>query len=94
MEVAEAYALISRAIDAGRQAHGYLIVGDVHGNCLELVRMVLLKLFPDGRELISSRSHPDGPKAPESRSSRSVLLSLTAPPPSLPCTIRRGLPRR
>ena len=59
MEVAGAYSLISRAIDTGRQAHGYLIVGDVHGNCLELVRLILLKLFPDEQALVASKSHPD-----------------------------------
>jgi len=59
MEVDEAYSLISRAIDAGRPAHGYLIVGDVRGNCLELVTRILEKLFPDGRGLLASRSHPD-----------------------------------
>lgn len=59
MEVAEAFSLISRAIDTGRQAHGYLIVGDVMGNCTELVNLVLGKLFPDGGALLAARSHPD-----------------------------------
>ena len=59
MEVAEAFSLISRAIDTGRQAHGYLIVGDVMGNCTELVSLVLGKLFPDGGALLAARSHPD-----------------------------------
>ena len=59
MEVAEAYSLISRAIDAGRPAHGYLIVGDVRGNGLELATMILCKLFPGDRALLASRSHPD-----------------------------------
>lgn len=59
MEVLEAYSLISRAIDSGRPAHGYLVVGDVRGNCRELVDMVLAKLFPDEGSLIASRSHPD-----------------------------------
>ena len=59
MEVAEAYSLISRAIDAGRTAHGYLLVGDVRGNCLELVARILEKLFPGDRALLASRSHPD-----------------------------------
>lgn len=59
MEVLDAYSLISRAVDAGRPAHGYLIVGDVRGNCLELVQMLLGKLFPDDSEQIASRSHPD-----------------------------------
>ena len=59
MEVDEAYSLISRAIDTGRPAHGYLIAGDVRGNCLELVTRILAKLFPDDGGLIASRSHPD-----------------------------------
>ena len=45
MEVAEAYNLISRAIDQGRQAHGYLIVGDVQGNCSELKDLIVRKLI-------------------------------------------------
>ena len=59
MDVLDAYSLISHAIDAGRPAHGYLVVGDVRGNCQELVSMVLGKLFPDDGELIAARSHPD-----------------------------------
>ncbi len=59
MDVAEAFSLISRAIDAGRAAHGYLIVGDVRGNGSELVRQILLKLFPDAAAQVESNSHPD-----------------------------------
>ncbi len=59
MDVAEAFSLISRAIDAGHAAHGYLIVGDVRGNGSELVRQILLKLFPDAAAQIESGSHPD-----------------------------------
>ena len=59
MEVDEAYSLISRAIDEGRPAHGYLVVGDVRGNCLELVNRVLAKLFPADGALLAARSHPD-----------------------------------
>ena len=44
MDVAEAYSLISRAIDAGRAAHGYLVSGDVRGNAAELAGMVLEKI--------------------------------------------------
>ena len=33
MEVDEAFSLISRAIDTGRAAHGYLVVGDLKGCC-------------------------------------------------------------
>ena len=59
MDVAEAFSLISRAIDAGRAAHGYLVVGDVRGNAAELVRRILLKLFPDATAQVESGSHPD-----------------------------------
>jgi DNA polymerase III subunit delta' len=59
MDVAEAYSLISRAIDSGHAAHGYLIVGDVRGNGSELVRRILLKLFPDATAQVESGSHPD-----------------------------------
>ena len=33
LEVDEAFSLISRAIDTGRAAHGYLVVGDLKGGC-------------------------------------------------------------
>ena len=59
MEVGEAFDLISRAIDAGRVAHGYLIAGDVRGNCSELVGRILRKLYPDAGGQIETRSHPD-----------------------------------
>lgn len=59
MEVAEAYSLISRAIDAGRAAHGYLIVGGVNGNAAELAELILQKLFPDERQQLASHAHPD-----------------------------------
>lgn len=59
MDVDAAYSLISCAIDAGRAAHGYLVVGDVRGNAAELVRRILLKLFPDEAAQVESGSHPD-----------------------------------
>ena len=59
MEVDEAFDLISRAIDTGHAAHGYLIVGDVRGNCAELVRRILEKLFPDALAQLEANSHPD-----------------------------------
>ena len=59
MEVGEAFDLISRAIDAGRVAHGYLIAGDVRGNCAELVGRILRKLYPDAGGQIDANSHPD-----------------------------------
>ena len=59
MEVADAYDLIARAVDAGRTAHGYLVCGDLRGACDALVARVLAKLFPDAPAQIASRSHPD-----------------------------------
>ena len=59
MDGAEAFRLISRAIDSGSAAHGYLVVGDVRGNAAELVQKVLEKLFPDERDQIASGVHPD-----------------------------------
>ena len=43
MEVDEAFSLISRAIDSGRAAHGYLVCGDINGNCRELTGRILAK---------------------------------------------------
>ena len=59
MEVADAYGLISRAIDAGRTAHGYLVCGDLKGGCDALVAQLLEKLFPDAHAQIAAKSHPD-----------------------------------
>lgn len=59
MELDEATALISRAIDAGHAAHGYLIVGEVRGNGAELVDRVLRKLFPGAERLLETNAHPD-----------------------------------
>ncbi len=59
MDVAEAYALISNAVDAGRAANGYLIVGGVRGTAEELARLVLGKLFPDARGQVEAGAHPD-----------------------------------
>ena len=59
MEPSVAFDLISHAIDTGRAAHGYLIVGDVRGNASELVMRILRKLFPDAVEQVDAHGHPD-----------------------------------
>ena len=59
MEVDEAYTLISRAIDTGHAAHGYLVVGDLKGGCDELTDRILRKLFPNELAQIASKGHPD-----------------------------------
>lgn len=58
MEVAEAFALISRAVDSGRPAHGYLVSGDIEKG-RALAGMVLGKLFPGDGRLLDAHSHPD-----------------------------------
>jgi DNA polymerase-3 subunit delta' len=59
MQVDDAFALISRAVDSGHAANGYLVCGDMRGQCDRLVGLVLAKLFPDAAEQIAARSHPD-----------------------------------
>ena len=59
MEVADAYALISRAIDTGHAAHGYLVCGDLRGQCDALTERLLRKLFPNELAQVESRCHPD-----------------------------------
>ena len=59
MEVDEAYSLIARAIDTGHVAHGYLISGELGGNCTELARRILRKLFPDALDQVEAGTHPD-----------------------------------
>lgn len=58
MDIAEAYSLISRAIDSGRAAHGYLIVGG-NDSTRALADMLLEKLFPNEIAQIRAGSHPD-----------------------------------
>lgn len=59
MERAQAFDLISHAIDEGREANGYLIVGDIEGEAIPLAEEILLKLFPKDKNLVESKSHPD-----------------------------------
>lgn len=59
MQVSEAFDLISHAIDQGKAAHGYLVCGDLRGQCDVLTRMILDKLYPDERAQIANRAHPD-----------------------------------
>ena len=59
MNLPDAYELISRAIDGGHAAHGYLICGDINGGCLELSRRLLVKLFPNEIAQIENECHPD-----------------------------------
>ncbi len=59
MQVAEAFNLISRAIDSGKPAHGYLLCGDLHPYCDELISLILEKLYPDEKTRVRQRFHPD-----------------------------------
>ncbi len=59
MQVAEAFNLISRAIDAGKAAHGYLLCGDLRPHCEELTALILEKLFPGQIAQVRQRTHPD-----------------------------------
>lgn len=45
MQVNETYQMVRRALDAGRPAHGYLIVGPVRGMGMELAVRILQTLF-------------------------------------------------
>ena len=84
MDVDSAYDLISRSIDAGSVAGGYLFCGDVAGSCAELERKVLEKLFPAERDQVAAGVHPDVARlAPEGRKGsihvKTVRESLLAP---------------
>lgn len=59
MEVDEAFSLISRAIDEGRAAHGYLVCGDLDGGSKELTDRILAKLFPEDAARLETGAHPD-----------------------------------
>ena len=59
MQVSEAFSLIVRAIDSGKPAHGYLLCGDLRGQCDVLTDRILKKLFPDEISQVEKRSHPD-----------------------------------
>ena len=59
MEVADAYSLISHAIDTGHAAHGYLVCGDLREQCDVLADMVLRKLFPNEAAQVEAKCHPD-----------------------------------
>ncbi len=59
MEVADAHALIVRALDANPAGRGYLLCGGLRGSCDELVDGVLAHLFPDSGVQVRARTHPD-----------------------------------
>ena len=45
MNIDDTFKMVKRAIDAGRPAHGYLIVGSVRGAAMELTMRILQTLF-------------------------------------------------
>lgn len=59
MEVDSAYSLVKHAIDNDCAASGYLIVGDIRGNAMELARKILRALFQGAAAQIDNRTHPD-----------------------------------
>lgn len=59
MTVAEAFDHFSRALATGRTANAYLVCGDIRGNALEFVSLVLHALFPDAAAQVDARCHPD-----------------------------------
>ena len=59
MEPGEAFSLIARAIDDGCGARGYLVVGDIKGNAMELTDRILAKLFPGEEYKLAMHAHPD-----------------------------------
>lgn len=74
MEVAEAFDLISRAIDTHGKSGGYLVVGDVMGNTRELVNKILRKLFPGEETKIAAHNHPDVAYLEPSGKSRTIMV--------------------
>ena len=58
MELDSAHALIAKAIQDGRPAHGYLVVGGVRGMARDLALDVLRDLFPGVSEE-GFKTHPD-----------------------------------
>lgn len=56
MDTEAAYNLIRKALDAGRPAHGYLLVGAVRGSALELAERILRDIFV---EHVDDRANPD-----------------------------------
>ena len=58
MELDSAHALISKAIAAGRPAHGYLVVGGIRGQAIKLAYAVLKDLFPAIPDE-NLKTHPD-----------------------------------
>ena len=58
MELDDAYTLISSAIDSGHAANGYLVAGDLFRG-EQLVKRILLKLFPNEIAQIEGACHPD-----------------------------------
>ena len=78
MDVDLAFSLISRAIDSGHPANGYLLVGDLKGSCAELTSRILHKLFPDAAAKIDNREHPDVHWLAPSGKSQKIKVRPTA----------------
>jgi DNA polymerase-3 subunit delta' len=55
MDLEVAYERITGALESGRYANGYLIIGNIHGMAGELCERILKKLFGDS----NIQAHPD-----------------------------------
>ena len=81
MELDDAYTLISSAIDSGHAANGYLIAGDLFRG-EQLVKKLLLKLFPDAVAQIEGGCHPDVVRLEPSGKSRTIKVAKTDSDPA------------
>ena len=81
MELDDAYTLIASAIDSGHAANGYLVAGDLF-RCEQLVKRILLKLFPDAVAQVESGCHPDVVRLEPSGRSRTIKVAKTDSDPS------------
>ena len=83
MEIDFAYSLIASAIDSGRPANGYLVVGDLD-LCEELTDRVLDKLFPDpdAQLQLHGDGHPDVRFLRPSGKARQIKIEKSATDPA------------
>ena len=70
MTLDEAYDLICKAIDAGRPANGYLVVGGVRGLGAELADRVLRHLYGE----VDLAAHPDIHRLSPEKKSRIISV--------------------
>lgn len=59
MDVESAVQLVSKALETGKLANGYLVTGDLRRECARFVEGILAMLFPDAPEQVAAKTHPD-----------------------------------